>query len=293
MGPEPSGDITEARMWSDIRTPSEISQFHNTELGDEAADGNLVSDWLPDPFTGGFRDDVGSDNLTSVGSNTFNAAPGSGNDTIFGGDGSDTIIGSAGDDTLDGDDGFATGAADYIDGGVGNDQIIGDVGDDTLIGGAGNDEIFAGADNDLVSGGAGSDTIYGQEGNDTIDASGTDGAADLVSAGDDRDLIFAGMGDTVDGGAGGDDFDILDLSGTTSAGGSKTVVITGPDSNANGVDGYVDYFDNLDVFEGRLDFTEIESIICFTKGANILTEGGYRPIETLKRAISSQRATVA
>ncbi len=64
-------------------------------------------------------------------------------------------------------------------------------------GGSGNDSLFGGDGNDLLLGGAGGDKVYGGGGRDTIALA--DGA-------------FA-LGDFVDGGGTGDDFDVLDLSG--------------------------------------------------------------------------------
>ncbi len=114
---------------------------------------------------------------------------------------------------------------DMIDGGDGDDYIEGNGGDDMLTGGAGNDEIYGG---------------------------------------DDRDTIIGGAGDTVDGGAGGDDYDVLDLTG------QGPFVVTGPDgtgdpipdSNGNGLDGQVQFIDADGNPTGEvIDFTEIEEII--------------------------------
>ena len=278
-----TGEVFDARLWDDIRTNAEINDYSSGTLEEEAGDPDLISNWVPDPFTGNFRDDVGGNVLTSDGA-TVNTQPGFGDDLLYGGDGSDTILGAGGNDTLDGDNEDSLGGADYLDGGDGNDQIIGDVGNDTLLGGSGADTIYAGADDDIVQGGSGSDSLFGGAGSDTIDAGGDDGAADRVYAGDDRDHIYATKNDSVDGGAGGEDWDTLHVGGP-SAGGSINFVNLGPDSNGNGIDGYIDYFDSVGTFEGRLNFEEIEAfegIICFTKGAGILTETGYRPVESLQ-----------
>jgi Ca2+-binding RTX toxin-like protein len=278
-----TGEVFDTRLWDDIRSDSEISEYSSGTLEEEAGDPDLISNWVPDPFTGGFRDDVGSNDLTSTGGSAVTTQPGVGDDVLFGGDGSDTLLGSGGNDTLDGDGDDSTGGADYLDGGDGDDVLRGDVGNDTLYGRDGADTLEGGDGNDWLGGGDGADSLDGGTGNDTL--FGNDlSDADTLQGGDDRDLIFATKNDSVDGGAGGDDWDILSVGGM-SAGGSVNYVETGVDSNGNGVDGYIDFFDAGGSFEGRLNFEEIEEftgIICFTKGANILTETGSRPIETLQ-----------
>ncbi|MCI2398320.1 Ig-like domain-containing protein [Aliiroseovarius sp. N1Y82] len=210
---------------------------------------------------------------------------GEGDDVVDGGRGSDQIYGGAGDDVLDGGTG-----GDFIDGGEGDDTVIGTTGRDTLLGGAGDDTITAGLGLDVIDGGDGDDTIdaggdddvvEGGAGNDTI----TGGAGiDTLSGGDDRDTFHdVNGGDTVDGGAGGDDWDVLDLTGSAPQGGSLHVTITGPDSNGNGSDGFVTYYDSNGAVTGTLDFTEIEEIVpCFTPGTKIATPKGERLVEELQ-----------
>jgi Ca2+-binding RTX toxin-like protein len=278
-----AGEIFDARLWDDIRTDGEISQYNSGTLEEEAGDPDLISNWVPDPFSGGLRDDVGGNGLTSTGGSTVTTQPGFGDDSLSGGDGSDTIYGSGGNDTLDGDGVDTLGGADFLDGGDGDDLIRGDVGNDTLYGRDGSDTMEGGDGNDWLGGGAGADDIDGGIGNDTLFGNDVSDA-DTLLGGDDRDLIFATKNDSVDGGAGGDDWDILSVGGM-SVGGSVNYVETGVDSNGNGVDGYIEFFDSGGVLEGRLDFEEIEEftgIICFTKGARILTASGTRPIETLR-----------
>ena len=89
----------------------------------------------------------------------------------------DVITGTTGNDTLDG-----TSGADSISGLDGDDVIDGHEGDDFIDGGPGAD---------LIHGGTGADTILGGDGNDLIYTSETQ---------DD------GLGDSVDGGLGNDQF---------------------------------------------------------------------------------------
>ncbi len=122
-------------------------------------------------------------------------------------------------------DGSAHDAGDTIDGGDGDDYIEGQAGDDLLIGGEGADEIYGG---------------------------------------DDADTIKGGAGDTVDGGAGGHDYDVLDLTGEgpfyiTGPGGVGDPI---PDSNGNGIDGQIVFVDADGNPTGEvLDFVEIEKIL--------------------------------
>ena len=81
-----------------------------------------------------------------------------------------------------------------------------------------------------------------------LEASGNE--SDTVYGGDDADTITADGGDTVDGGAGGNDDDTLIVDDVAE------VLISGPDSNGNGLDGTVVFNDG-----STLDFTEIENIV--------------------------------
>jgi len=229
---------------------------------------------------------------------------GAGDDTITTGDDQDIITGGTGEDTIDGglDD-------DMIDGGADNDFIVGGHGSDTIDGGTGDDEIWGGMGPgtdpfnipdvdqpgdiypipdpvpnngiDVIHGGNGNDTIYGQDDNDTID--GGAGNDTLRGGADEDTFVNLNAGDDVDGGAAGVDWDVLDLRGSTPPGGSLVVTQTGPDSNGNGYDGYVTYYDDLGNVTGTLDFEEIEEIIpCFTPGTMIATPKGERLVEELR-----------
>ncbi|WP_186826968.1 tandem-95 repeat protein [Shimia ponticola] len=237
---------------------------------------------------------------------------GAGNDRIVGGEGSDTILGGDGNDVIyagidpdlglpdnlditDEDTGgfspdlVTDNGQDFVDGGDGNDTIFGADDDDELLGGAGKDFIDGGLDDDIIDGGDGDDVIIGGQGADML--SGGDDkdvfkAAELTPGGDpiDPDLVQGSfIGDMVDGGAGGNDFDTLDLTGTVTPGGRLSVDITGPDSNGNGFDGTVTYFDDNDNVLGTMKFSEIENIIpCFTPGTMIATPQGERRVEELR-----------
>ena len=138
---------------------------------------------------------------------------GGGADTITGGSGDDTVYGEDGNDSLDLGDGndFAQGDGgnDTIDGGDGNDTLRGSGGDDSVFGGIGNDALTGGSGRDTLEGGAGDDTLNGQDDEDTFRFS--DGFGN----------------DTVIGGEGGVDDDVLDLSGLTAP---VTVTYTGDEA---------------------------------------------------------------
>ncbi|WP_245965223.1 Hint domain-containing protein [Paenirhodobacter hankyongi] len=109
--------------------------------------------------------------------------------------------------------------------------------------------------NDTLLGGDGDDTVLGQGGNDVI-AGGA--GADHLSGGDDRDTFLvgsaaAGAGDHIDGGEGGDDYDVLDLTGA----GPVSIAY----DNTNPENGTVSFLDTDGNVVGTLDFANIENVI--------------------------------
>ncbi len=266
--------------------------------GDDQLDGGTGNDTLyggggSDALTDGSSgDDLlsggdGNDTLTSTsgadtlygdgGNDVIHANASSGTVTVFGGSGDDSIYGSSSSDPL-------TGAGDSLSGDDGNDSIFGNGGNDTIDAGSGNDFVDAGDDedivhgndgNDTISGGRGDDTLHGDDGDDSI--LGGDGndviiggeGADTLSGQNDRDIFFGGIGDVIDGGEGGDDYDTLDL---TAYGYAATNIIYDANNHENGT---VEFLDNNGAVVGTLTFTNIENVIpCFTPGSLILTETG-------------------
>ncbi|MBU3001699.1 Hint domain-containing protein [Roseovarius nubinhibens] len=194
---------------------------------------------------------------------------GAGDDLIFGEDDNDTILGGEGNDTIDGgiDDDFIRGqdGDDSILGGHGNDSLRGGNGNDTILGGDGNDVIEGRADNDLIIGGAGADTMSGDTGRDTF----------IIGSAED------GYGDIADGGAGGDDYDTLDLSAIGRD--HFEVVNETVDADGNSTSGTVNFLDTDGNVTGSMEFAEIEKIIpCFTPGTMIATPKGERKVEELE-----------
>ncbi|HLB16922.1 MAG TPA: calcium-binding protein, partial [Burkholderiales bacterium] len=188
--------------------------------GDDGLDGGEGNDRLD----GG----EGNDNLYGSGGNDTllagtgqdNAYGGEGNDSVDGAAGNDNLYGEAGNDTLagaDGNDNLSGGDNnDRLDGGAGNDELNGDDDNDTLIGGAGNDQLNgnsgndsldAGAGDDFLNGGDGNDALLGGDGNDFIYGSND---ADNIQGGAGNDYldsgIFDGAADTLNGGAGDDEY---------------------------------------------------------------------------------------
>ena len=199
-------------------------------------------------------------------------------DTLTGYDGSSTnpsdaytneFWGGAGDDYLDGRDG-----GDYLDGGADNDTIIGGGGEDTILGGAGDDYIEAGADRDNVDGGAGNDTIVGGGDNDTL--SGGDGA--------DRIILSTAGNVLVEGGSGGDDTDVLDISPLLQQGFVITHMTQNPESNGNpGFNGQISLYNPSTGESMNINYTDIETFApCFTPGTSVTTARGECLVEDLR-----------
>lgn len=254
-----------------------------------------------DTIYGGY----GNDRI-EAGIDADSVAAGLGNDTVVGGEGADTINAGQGDDLVyggygpdvpeivnipdDNGDLRPNNNRDLIEGGMGNDTIFGMDDDDTLLGGVGNDVLDGGVDDDSVRGGMGNDEVRGGQGNDELHGDrgndsliGGSGTDTMSGEADRDDFIISsqndGIGDTVYGGAGGDDWDRLLLAGSGPF--RLTNLVT--DSDGNGRDGTVEFLDTLGNVTGRLNFTNIEEIVpCFTPGTLIATPKGEVPVEMLR-----------
>ncbi|AKS46066.1 Hemolysin-type calcium-binding repeat-containing protein [Octadecabacter temperatus] len=213
------------------------------------------------------------------------------------------ITGTQNGDTLPG-----TADDDTISGLNGQDSLSGEGGNDTLYGGDGNDTIEGGDGDDSIEGGSGQDILYGGDGNDTIldDEGNQNLGQDTVygGAGDDT-ISMSGNGDIAYGGTGDDVFNILTLSnfnGLTIDGGEDA---DGNDNDVINFSALYEEFPDLQIIYeqgsadsedgriliktapngqelGRLTYTNIESIICFTPGTLIATPRGDIPVENLR-----------
>ncbi len=286
-----------------------------TDTADYSASGSGVTvnlttglgsggDAAGDTFTG-IENLTGSafDDLLTGDGNANVLDGGAGNDTLVGGAGADSLIGGTGTDTADyaaSDSGvtvnLATGlgsggdaAGDTLTGienltgsafddlltGDGNTNVLdGGAGNDTLVGGAGADTLIGGDGDDQFDGGAGDDTIYGGNGNDYFAA---EAGNDALYGGDGNDTFLGGIGDTIDGGEGSTDNDLLDLSAW---GWSRTNIIYDP---LNHEDGTVQFLDASGNVIGSMGFTNIEKVVpCFTPGTMILTDHGVIAVEDMQ-----------
>ncbi|MDF3414786.1 hypothetical protein HKX54_10005 [Sulfitobacter sp. M57] len=259
-----------------------------------------------DTVDGGFDDDS-----ISGGAGVDSLEGNEGNDTISGGADGDLIYGDVSPDSPDypyytpydlandGSDQAPANNADLLSGDGGDDTIYGQDDDDTISGGAGDDLLDGGGDDDVITGGAGSDTIIGGSGNDTID--GGDGD-DSLTGGEGNDVFtYGGGNDTISdlnfGATGtlddGDDSnnDFVDLSGYYDH--ISELYADQADDGILNQSNTADYSDNTQFGSGSLVLQGVTAdssgltrentgVVCFTAGTNILTQAGYRPIETLE-----------
>jgi hypothetical protein len=116
-----------------------------------------------------------------------------------------------------------------------------------------------------------------------------------MRGGDDEDLFLdVNGGDTIDGGSGplATDYDVIDLTGSLNGGSYRLENLRGDTdagdsvddgSRNDGQDGTIVFTDAAGKETGRLDFTNIESIVpCFTPGSLIATAKRQRRVEDLQ-----------
>ena len=293
-----TGDDPQFESGEFLRDTFGFTEDPNQEDGRDFIEGNLGNDSIEG---GDDRDtiDGGADNDTIDGGIDDDLIFGAtGDDSLLGSHGSDTIDGGSGDDFIDGSNFDSLAIEDSIDsvpendrdslfGALGDDTILGGDDDDTLIGGSGDDLLNGGIDEDSLLGGADDDTLVGGAGDDTLDGG---AGLDEIFGGDDRDVIViseashmfeGGTVETVFGGAGGDDFDRLDLSAIGVQGVDWRLTDTRTDSDGNGLDGTVEFLDASGAVTGSFEFINIE-LPCFTPGTMIATATDERRVEDLQ-----------
>ena len=224
--------------------------------------GTTGGDLIDTSYTGdndGDMIDNGDALLSGAEPNDDFVIAGDGDDIVHAGEGNDAVFGGTGNDEVHGGNG-----SDTLSGGAGDDALYGGAGDDTLLGDVGHDSLSGGEGNDLLTGDAGNDTLAGGVGTDTL------------LGGDDRDTFTSvTAGDYIDGGEGGDDYDVLDLTGA-----GPLSVAYDSDNPENGTVTFLDGDRNV---VGTTRFVNIEHVIpCFTPGTLIATPRGEVPVEDLR-----------
>lgn len=179
------------------------------------------------------------------------------------------VDGTAGDDLIDA---AYTGdpQGDRVDAGdseTGTDADVIKAGDgnDTVMAGAGADTVFGGSGNDLILGGGGDDSLMGDEGDDILNGG---AGADVMDGGQGSDTFVVGDnngGDTVIGGEdpGDGDFDVLDLTGVSSA---TTVTYFGAESGT------------LSHATGSVAFSEIERLALGSGNDTVTAQANAGPL---------------
>ncbi|MEB8386919.1 hypothetical protein OO012_06750 [Rhodobacteraceae bacterium KMM 6894] len=278
MGYDPtqllSGKIADMRVWSDLRTTTEIRDNAFTQIASPASEPGLLNNWRPDPANAPFLfDATGPTPMGTLGTPPFSSftAGVSNNDRVYDGRGNDTVLLGEGDDYV-----RAGGGADSYDGGSGTDYI-------SYYDSTGGVDLYLGLDlasgswanNDTISGfegasgsATGDDSILGSAGANIIRTYGGD---DTIKAFDGNDLVEAGSGDDfVQAGAGQDSY----------YGGSGDDLISYHfgvggitlDLQANTVSGGSAYNDIVEDFESVIATTGDDTIYG-TSGANSIWGG--------------------
>ncbi|MCB1479112.1 MAG: VCBS repeat-containing protein, partial [Rhodobiaceae bacterium] len=183
------GEIYEARMWSDIRTSTEISNNASAPLSSPGTEANLVSNWQ---FTTGSANDLrGTNHLTLnngatleigseyIDSGTVLADASSVTDADTGDHFTYSLTDDAGGKFVIGEtDGTVTLASNHDVSTAYNDTVtvqVSDAGGNTYsevlgihIGTRDAETLSGGATDDVLYGLDGADTLYGNDGNDTL-----------------------------------------------------------------------------------------------------------------------------
>ncbi|MCG7492345.1 Hint domain-containing protein [Thalassobius sp. Cn5-15] len=301
---------------------AQLVNFNNVVVGTETtinfenAIGSSGNDWLVgDDGENQFEGRDGNDLVQGRGGDDTILGE-IGNDVLLGDQGDDSIDGGVGHDRLSG------GADhDTLLGGEGNDTLQGDDGNDSINGGSGDDSMAGGSGNDTFYGGTGSDTIEGGSGDDTYLAdTKVDEYIHAIIDDEGDGTVQEFRGGTIDQVDDVEHYvadetsydDRITLSTTV----TDRSTIQGIDSDVTGVftpangdapisfggDGEPRLSDILaDPFNagrvtitggdeagsiGNISFENFEiidfDIVCFTKDTQILTAGGYRPVQDLK-----------
>ena len=193
-------------------------------------DGHWGSSWSA--WDSGNPGGAGTGDIFSIsGYNQHNA--------VYNGNAGDTLIGASGTDYLSLDNGSGKqmiSGYDHIQMGDGDNAVVDlttprlDYGNVTVAGGSGHDVIWSASGNDLLVAGNGTTTIHAGAGNDTVVAGAGD-ASLMGQDGSDTFIFDFGHGHaTVDGGAGAQWTDVVDLATNMHAG--ATISITTADSHS-------------------------------------------------------------
>ena len=202
---------------------------HHTITTNASTDSHWGSGW--------YAWDSGNPGQAGTG-DTFSIAGYNQHNGVISGDNHDTLLGSSGNDYISLDNGYGQQmikGISHIQLGDGNAVLDMttpnmDYGNMTVAGGSGSDVMWTAGGNDLITAGSGTTTVHAGAGDDTVVA-GAGNDTLLGQDGNDTFLFDFGHGhDTVDGGAGTNWTDTIDLSTNMHAG--ATITITTADNHS-------------------------------------------------------------
>ncbi len=195
--------------FGDTLTGNSGSNFLRGGLGDDTLDGGEGSDWADYQSASGTVQVILTDAVTNGGATGGTTSGADGNDTLRS---IENIRGSFSSDVLTGNS-----SGNFLRGGLGNDTLDGGAGVDWADYTTAGDAVQVFLTDAIASGGPTGGASSGSDGNDTlrnIENIAGSGFADVLTGNSQLNFLWGGLGDdTIDGGAGADWVDYINIGG--------------------------------------------------------------------------------